>query len=93
ELRAAILEGAQRLLDSPRPRAPGTRSLRPAETPPRRPTRGRPSAMTSSMVESARRMRDSGTYTVDQIAAELGVSRATVYRHLTESADDPNTSL
>ncbi|WP_040808278.1 TetR family transcriptional regulator [Nocardia concava] len=86
EVRAAILEGAQRLLGS-RPRRGGTRAEVAKETAHRRPGRGRPGAMTSAMVESARRMRDTGDFTVDEIASELGVSRATVYRHLT-MADD-----
>ncbi|MVU83198.1 TetR family transcriptional regulator [Nocardia sp. ET3-3] len=88
ELREAILDGAQRLLDTPRPPRSEHRGHRPAETPHRRPNRGRPGAMTAAMVESARRMRDSGDYAVDEIAAELGVSRATVYRHLTAAGDN-----
>ncbi|MFE3255617.1 helix-turn-helix domain-containing protein [Nocardia sp. NPDC059229] len=93
ELRAAILDGAQRLLGSPRPQPTGTRGHRPAETPRRRPSCGRPGAMTSVMVEFARRMRDSGNYTVDEIASELGVSRATVYRYLSAAADGSGISL
>ncbi|MEV6138028.1 helix-turn-helix domain-containing protein [Nocardia sp. NPDC051990] len=56
--------------------------LPPTETPATRPTRrGRPGAMTPEMLESARRMRDSGG-TIDEIATEFDVSRATLYRHL-----------
>lgn len=87
EVRAAILEGAQRLLGSPARRG-GLRAEAVKEASHRRPSRGRPGAMTSAMVESARHMRDTGDYTVDEIAAELGVSRATVYRHLTMATDD-----
>lgn len=43
---------------------------------------GRPSVMDSDKVAAARRMHADGAHTVDQIAAALGVSRATVYRHL-----------
>jgi AcrR family transcriptional regulator len=48
---------------------------------PARGRRGRPSVMSQSMIEAAQRMYDSGS-TAAEIAAELGVSRATVYRHL-----------
>ncbi|MGC4846997.1 TetR family transcriptional regulator [Micromonospora sp. DT15] len=44
---------------------------------------GRPPALGREQVEAARRMHAAGTHSVDAIAAELGVSRATVYRHLT----------
>jgi AcrR family transcriptional regulator len=37
--------------------------------------------MGEDMAEAARRMYDAGS-TADEIAARLGVSRATVYRHL-----------
>ncbi|MEV1160325.1 helix-turn-helix domain-containing protein [Micromonospora chokoriensis] len=38
--------------------------------------------MGREQVETARRMHAAGTHSVDAIAATLGVSRATVYRHL-----------
>ncbi|MFF1612498.1 TetR family transcriptional regulator [Amycolatopsis sp. NPDC058278] len=47
--------------------------------------RGRPSAMSPETVEAARRLYDAGRAPAD-IAAALGVSRATIYRHL----PDPN---
>ncbi|MBM0277173.1 helix-turn-helix domain-containing protein, partial [Micromonospora tarensis] len=43
---------------------------------------GRPRALGREQVEAARRMHAAGTHSVDAIAATLGVSRATVYRHL-----------
>ncbi|MCG5470645.1 TetR family transcriptional regulator [Micromonospora sp. LAH09] len=45
---------------------------------------GRPRALGREQVEAARRMHAAGTHSVDAIAATLGVSRATVYRHLDE---------
>lgn len=53
-----------------------------APTVPRGRRRGRPGAMTAEQVETARRMHSSGDYTATDIAGALGVSRATVYRHL-----------
>ncbi|WP_406237286.1 TetR family transcriptional regulator [Nocardia sp. NBC_01009] len=86
ELRAAILEGARRLLGMAVPQGISTDSPVVAATPQsssdRRNLRGRPGTMSAAMVESARQMRAAGAYTVDGIAAELGVSRATLYRHL-----------
>lgn len=106
ELRAAILDGARRLLhDGP---APGTaptaardavrgngaaRRVRDnaagsgadGEPPRARRTRrpvGRPRALSADEITAARRMYDAGGHSVDQIAASLGVSRATMYRHL-----------
>lgn len=49
---------------------------------PRRRTGGRPGAMSPEMIGTARRMHADGSRTVAEIAAALGVSRATVYRHL-----------
>ncbi|MGN9768815.1 TetR family transcriptional regulator [Micromonospora sp. SD12] len=43
---------------------------------------GRPRAMGPEQVETARRMYAEGGHSADEIAAALGVSRATVYRHL-----------
>ncbi|MDT0530645.1 TetR family transcriptional regulator [Micromonospora sp. DSM 115977] len=43
---------------------------------------GRPRAMSPEQVEAARRMHAGGDHSADEIAAALGVSRATVYRHL-----------
>lgn len=43
---------------------------------------GRPSALTDDQITVARQMYDSGDYTVTAIARALGVSRATIYRHL-----------
>nr|WP_275941976.1 TetR family transcriptional regulator [Nocardia cerradoensis] len=92
QLRAAILDGVHRLLGGLPPRDTARTPERPVTTSQPRTARGRPGAMTPEMVESARHMRDSGEYTVDQIAATLGVSRATVYRNLTTSNDRPTVS-
>jgi DNA invertase Pin-like site-specific DNA recombinase len=43
---------------------------------------GRPSVMTPEKVAVARGMYESGEHTVAAIAAVVGVSRASVYRHL-----------
>jgi AcrR family transcriptional regulator len=95
-LRAGVLLGVRRLLDDiewPAGKAyPRGESTADGEPDPTRPTpwrvprpargrRGRPSVMSQSMIEAAQRMYDSGS-TAAEIAAELGVSRATVYRHL-----------
>ncbi|OXR42986.1 hypothetical protein B7C42_04872 [Nocardia cerradoensis] len=92
QLRAAILDGVHRLLGGLPPRDTARTPERPVTTSQPRTARGRPGAMTPEMVESARHMRDSGEYTVDQIAATLSVSRATVYRNLTTSNDRPTVS-
>jgi AcrR family transcriptional regulator len=85
ELRAAILDGARRLLGDSAAGAPV--HIPAAEVPPTRPNRrGRPGAMTSDMIESARDMRDSGR-PIDEIAAEFDVSRATLYRHLSKAGE------
>jgi DNA invertase Pin-like site-specific DNA recombinase len=46
---------------------------------------GRPSVMTTHKLQVARDMHRSGQYTVAAIAKTLGVSRASIYRHLTNS--------
>ncbi|WP_416905927.1 helix-turn-helix domain-containing protein [Micromonospora echinospora] len=38
--------------------------------------------MNSAQIATARRMHTTGRHSVEEIAAALGVSRATVYRHL-----------
>jgi DNA invertase Pin-like site-specific DNA recombinase len=48
---------------------------------------GRPSVMTPHKLRVAREMYASGQYTVAAIAKTLGVSRASIYRHLTAAAD------
>jgi DNA invertase Pin-like site-specific DNA recombinase len=45
---------------------------------------GRPSVLTGHKLEVAREMYGSGQYTVAAIAKTLGISRASVYRHLSE---------
>ncbi|GAB4584611.1 TetR family transcriptional regulator [Nocardia sp. IFM 10818] len=87
ELRPAILEGVARLLGTVPPEDESRIRVEPREAPARPSGRGRPGAMSAAMVASARRMRDSGDYSMDRIAAELGVSRATVYRHLAAPAE------
>lgn len=47
---------------------------------------GRPTVMPPDKVATARRMYDSKEYTVEAIARVLGVSRASIYRHLTGPA-------
>jgi len=43
---------------------------------------GRPSALTGHKLQVAQEMYRSGQYTVAAIATTLGVSRASIYRHL-----------
>ena len=43
---------------------------------------GRPSVMTTHKLQVAQEMYRSGQYTVSTIATTLGVSRASIYRHL-----------
>jgi AcrR family transcriptional regulator len=64
----------------------------PGETPPAEPTGGgptrrvgRPRALSAARATRVREMYLSETHTVDEIAAKLGVSRATVYRYVTKS--------
>ena len=48
---------------------------------------GRPAVMTEPKIRLARQMYDSGQYTVAAIASALGVSRASIYRHLLGDLD------
>ena len=50
---------------------------------------GRPSVMTAHKVRVAQQMYRSGQYTVAAIATTLGVSRASVYRHLGHFGNQP----
>ncbi|UNS99816.1 TetR family transcriptional regulator [Streptomyces tubbatahanensis] len=68
-LRDHLLAGVWRLLPES---APGARRAR----------GGRPRTVTEEAAGLARELYASGEHTVDSIAARLGVSRATVYRHL-----------
>lgn len=72
ELRAAVLDGVDRLYA---PADPEVRSRG------RRGRRGRPTVMSPETIEAARRLYDAGRAPAD-IATALGVSRATIYRHL-----------
>ncbi|HET9137916.1 TetR family transcriptional regulator [Actinophytocola sp.] len=67
DLRRAVLDGVRRLLGTTGPAA--SRS------------RGRPSVVSPEMARAAR-LRHAEGATAAEIAAELGISRATVYRHL-----------
>ena len=69
ELRRHVLAGARRLLDYSGPVG------RPRRT-------GRPPVVDESVLDRARRMQAAGTHTMAQIAEAVGVSRATLYRHL-----------
>ncbi|SIM77160.1 TetR family transcriptional regulator [Micromonospora cremea] len=80
-LRADMLDGVRRLLAAPPAPTAGTPGVAAGE---RRRRPGRPRALGREQVEAARRMHAAGTHSVDAIAATLGVSRATVYRHLDE---------
>lgn len=85
-LRAEILAGVWTLLDDPATSGLVTRQeagLDPGAAPPPRRRPGRPSVMDETRAEQARRMYAEGTHSVSAIAEHLGVSRATVYRHLT----------
>jgi AcrR family transcriptional regulator len=93
-LRADMLDGVRRLLaplspDAAAPLPPDAAGRSHPEAAGavahRRRRPGRPRALGREQVEAARRMHAAGTHSVDAIAAALGVSRATVYRHLTAS--------
>jgi len=54
---------------------------------------GRPTVMTPDKVALARQMRDSNQHTTEAIAQVLGVSRASVYRHLADPLLEPPDEL
>lgn len=83
-LRAAVLDGVRRLLDGPE--GPGGSGRPAAARPVPGGRRGRPASMSPAMIEAARRMHLAGSGAT-AIAAALGVSRATVYRHLPQDED------
>jgi len=82
-----VLEAMERAGEEPTAGVPGV-PIRPenAETHPaglsRRRGGGRPRVMSEEKVAVARRMYATGAHSVNEIAAHLGVSRATVYRYL-----------
>ncbi|GAA2111446.1 TetR family transcriptional regulator [Actinomadura alba] len=90
-LRAEILAGARLLLgERPSPGAPpATPSPAGVGSAAPRPRRGagRPSVMDGGKAAAARRMYAAGSHSVTEIATALGVSRATVYRHLRDAED------
>jgi DNA invertase Pin-like site-specific DNA recombinase len=53
---------------------------------------GRPSVMTAEKLRVARELYDAREHTTAQIAAVLGVSRATLYRHLAPATPTPADS-
>ncbi|AKU99867.1 Transcriptional regulator, TetR family [Labilithrix luteola] len=83
-LRTTILDGVHKLVGG-HPRRRSGRNVPPRATSAparaRRPSAGRPPSLTTAMIDEARRLHAAGR-TAEDIALELGVSRATVYRHL-----------
>ncbi|MCR6482430.1 TetR family transcriptional regulator [Amycolatopsis sp. OK19-0408] len=69
ELRAAVLDGVDRLFGGPEPEVKS------------RGRRGRPTVMSPETIEAAQRLYEAG-HAPSDIATALGVSRATIYRHL-----------
>ncbi|MEW2353099.1 TetR family transcriptional regulator [Spirillospora sp. NPDC029432] len=90
-LRAEILAGVWALLDDPATSGLVTREEAGlGERGGRAPRRaGRPSVMDEAKAARARRMYAEGTHSVGAIAERLGVSRATVYRHLQDGPRSP----
>ena len=92
-LRAEILAGVWALVDEPTTSGLVTKEeaglkdpvpARGGERAPAPRRAGRPSVMDPGKAAMARRLYAGGTYSVSAIAERLGVSRATVYRHLRE---------
>jgi AcrR family transcriptional regulator len=79
QLRAEIVAGVRMLLGDGEPHAAGEPR---AES---RRRRGRPTALSATALEQAQQMVGEGR-PIDDIAASLGVSRATLYRHLSSAA-------
>jgi DNA invertase Pin-like site-specific DNA recombinase len=50
---------------------------------------GRPTVMTPEKLKAARQLYDARQHTIAEIAATLGVSRASIYRSLNDTAADP----
>jgi AcrR family transcriptional regulator len=73
QLRKEVLAGVRRLFTEPG--AAGAAN-------PQRRGPGRPNTLTPAQIASARASHARGTHTVDELAASLGVSRATMYRYL-----------
>jgi AcrR family transcriptional regulator len=98
DLREIILDSARRMLGEAvaadrAPRSAGADPPRAAshKAAPRR--TGRPRSLDGERLASARRMYATGTQSVTEIAASLGVSRATLYRHLDRHPDRASHSL
>ena len=51
---------------------------------------GRPSVLSGHKLQVAQEMYGSGQYTVAVIAKTLGASRASIYRHVSEAAAEPD---
>ncbi|MEW2378813.1 TetR family transcriptional regulator [Micromonospora sp. NPDC047812] len=83
-LRADMLDGVRRLLGDAPP-GDGGQGDQGTGNAPRRRRPGRPRRLSHEQVDQARRMHATGTHSADDIAAALGVSRATVYRNLGSS--------
>ena len=91
QLRCDMLDGVRRLLPDPGGPVSGAPAGRP--DPGRRRRSGRPRVMSEDRILLARRMHADGSHSMDQIAASLGVSRATVYRHLNGAGSSHQAEL
>jgi AcrR family transcriptional regulator len=83
-LRREVLAGVRLLFGSPGSPGPAGSPGLPGSpmASERRRGAGRPSVMSTEKLAAAQRMHAAGSHTVEEIAATLGVSRATLYRHL-----------